>query len=370
MAKYLSEKNKKQTSVITVFLFTIFIIYIYDINNKLQDNIIQSYKSSIVSDYFLYIKSGINKDILIKDEHYVDTSSLIDEYAKSTPIIINKQQKILSKYNLTIKNFDKNTTYSDDIKNKIDGLQNKEYICFVKENSIELFAHKDSGYILITKQLQNSSFIITTLNNIAIGIFFIGFINLLIFLYFIKLFNEHEKDKKSMYSEYEQLSQDAQAIARVDALTGAATRVKFNDDLDELIQLASRFDEQKFTFMILDIDNFKSVNDTYGHDYGDLVLKEISKIIKQHIRKTDHFYRWGGEEFVIMMPMNSLKNSIDYANILRENISQIKFEKLKQITCSFGLIEFKKGDDEKTIIKRADELLYKAKQNGKNRVEY
>jgi len=376
MGQYLSKKTKRKLSLGYILFFLFIAWYIQDTNKILQNNITQNQINLVISDYNFYnkfyIKSNKNKqDILIQNHNYINNEELIKEYSSSTPFIVDSKLKKTPKYNLTIKFYDKNKRHSIEIENKISLLKDKSYIYNSKDSYIELFGKvSNDGYVRIIKQLEKSTRIKNILNDNVLKIFFIGFVNILIFLYMLTLFDEHEKNKIQMYNEYNQLSKDAQEIAMVDTLTGAATRVKFNNDLNDLIQLASRFKEQTFTFMILDIDNFKNVNDTHGHDYGDIVLKDVAKTIKKHIRKTDYFYRWGGEEFVILMPMNNLKKSIDYSNILREKISKIEFKKIKQITCSFGLVEYQAKDDETTIIKRADELLYEAKKNGKNRVEY
>jgi len=376
MGQYLSKKTKRKLSLGYILFFLFIAWYIQDTNKILQNNITQNQINLVISDYNFYnkfyIKSNKNKqDILIQNHNYINNEELIKEYSSSTPFIVDSKLKKTPKYNLTIKFYDKNKRHSIEIENKISLLKDKSYIYNSKDSYIELFGKvSNDGYVRIIKQLEKSTRIKNILNDNVLKIFFIGFVNILIFLYMLTLFDEHEKNKIQMYNEYNQLSKDAQEIAMVDTLTGAATRVKFNNDLNDLIQLASRFKEQTFTFMILDIDNFKNVNDTHGHDYGDIVLKDVAKTIKKHIRKTDYFYRWGGEEFVILMPMNNLKKSIDYSNILREKISKIEFKKIKQITCSFGLVEYQSKDDETTIIKRADKFLYEAKKNGKNRVEY
>lgn len=373
MAQYLSKENKRKISIGYIFLFLFFVWYTYNTNKELQHNITQSQINHIVSDFQFYNKtySMINKDILIENPNYINDDELVDEYAKSTPLYIDRKQKQAVKYNLTMKFFHKDKRHDIDIENKIALLKEKKYIYSFNENSIELFGKvTDKGYVNIVKQLENGKYIKEVLNSVVLKVLLIGVLNIIVFFYLLTLFDEHKKDKDKMYKDYEQLTCDAKAIAMKDTLTGAATRMKFNDDLNNLLELASRFNEQVFTFTILDIDNFKKVNDTLGHDYGDVVLKEICKTVQKYMRKTDYLYRWGGEEFVILMPLNSLENTITYANRLREKIAEIKFEKLDQVTCSFGVVEFVKGDDETTIIKRADELLYKAKKNGKNRVEY
>ena len=120
--------------------------------------------------------------------------------------------------------------------------------------------------------------------------------------------------------------------------------------------------------MILDIEKFKSVNDNYGHQVGDIVLKEFTQIIKYNIRQNDIFGRWGGEEFMIIAPNTSLENSINLAQKLRAIVQTHNFEIIGLKTCSIGVSEYTIGDKLEDVIKRADEALYLAKNSGRNRV--
>ena len=123
-----------------------------------------------------------------------------------------------------------------------------------------------------------------------------------------------------------------------------------------------------FSIILLDIDNFKSVNDTYGHDVGDYVLQTMAKTLRTHIRITDIIGRWGGEEFLIICNNTNLDNSKILAENIRKIVENIKFDKVGTKTISLGLSEFQKDDDVKSIFKRADDALYEAKTTGKNKV--
>jgi len=169
--------------------------------------------------------------------------------------------------------------------------------------------------------------------------------------------------------EFQQLEEDTKKMAFEDTLTKAASRLKFEQTLKDLVHIGSRFEQNNFSVIMFDIDYFKRINDTYGHDYGDIVLKTIASTIKKQIRESDTFARWGGEEFVILLPITSLEEAIHLAQKLRKNISSIKFAKLGEVTCSFGVTPFRKDDTTKSIMKRVDSLLYEAKSNGRNRVE-
>jgi len=152
--------------------------------------------------------------------------------------------------------------------------------------------------------------------------------------------------------------------ASFDSLTEIYNRKIFNRLLNEKI-VESRVAKKSFIFIMLDIDFFKKVNDTYGHLVGDDILKSVSKIIKSHIRKGDIFARWGGEEFVLSFDVD-LEKGMEIAQSLRKHIEIEKFDIVENITCSFGVTKFLPNDTLDSIIQRADGALYDAKNSGRN----
>jgi diguanylate cyclase (GGDEF)-like protein len=154
--------------------------------------------------------------------------------------------------------------------------------------------------------------------------------------------------------------------ANFDSLTQIYNRNMFNRLIEKKIYEA-RLQKSSFVFVIFDIDFFKKVNDTYGHLAGDSVLKEITALTKEHIRVNDIFARWGGEEFVIVLDTD-MKKGFEIAESLRKNIERKKFSIVNNITCSFGITDFREKDSLNKMIKRADESLYEAKSGGRNRV--
>ncbi len=154
--------------------------------------------------------------------------------------------------------------------------------------------------------------------------------------------------------------------ANFDSLTQIYNRNMFNRLIEKKIYEA-RLQKSSFVFVMFDIDFFKKVNDTYGHLAGDSVLKEITALTKEHIRANDIFARWGGEEFVIVLDTD-IKKGLEIAEGLRKNIECKEFAIVKNITCSFGITEFREKDSLNRMINRADESLYEAKSSGRNRV--
>ena len=120
--------------------------------------------------------------------------------------------------------------------------------------------------------------------------------------------------------------------------------------------------------MILDIDYFKETNDKYGHQVGDEILIQICNIISNNIRESDIFGRWGGEEFILLLPQTNLDNAYIVAENLRNKIENHSFEKVGQKTISIGISQFDNIEDTKQFIKRADDAMYKAKNSGRNKV--
>ena len=156
----------------------------------------------------------------------------------------------------------------------------------------------------------------------------------------------------------------------IDHLTGAYNRYGADDIFKRLTSRYKSFDEN-FCMVMLDIDHFKSVNDNHGHNIGDEVLIDISKLIMKSIRKDDSLVRFGGEEFVILISNIDINIAIRNSENLREMIDVTAHSSSHlDITASFGVIQYIKDEDLKSMLKRADKLLYKAKNAGRNRVEF
>ena len=155
--------------------------------------------------------------------------------------------------------------------------------------------------------------------------------------------------------------------ATYDGMTKLYNRQKIEDILKIEIDRSRRYGIE-MSVLMLDIDDFKKINDTYGHPSGDTVLREISRLIKKSIRKTDYTGRWGGEEFIVIAPHTDLKGATMFAESIREGVEGTDFAGVGRVTCSIGVTYFQKTDNENTIVKRADEALYESKKEGKNRV--
>lgn len=154
-----------------------------------------------------------------------------------------------------------------------------------------------------------------------------------------------------------------------DNLTKLFNRKKLNDELTKEIEREKRY-KHEFSVIMFDIDNFKSINDTYGHDVGDIVLIDVSKITINSVRTTDIPSRWGGEEFMVILPETSISNAMITAENIRKNIESFKFKSLtNSVTVSLGVVQFDRDiDNKESILKKVDLALYDAKHSGKNKV--
>jgi diguanylate cyclase (GGDEF)-like protein len=161
-------------------------------------------------------------------------------------------------------------------------------------------------------------------------------------------------------------------LANFDPLTSLYNRQAILGKLRELINRAQRYDEQLAVIM-LDIDHFKKVNDCYGHLTGDDVLEKLANLIRANIRSTDIAGRYGGEEFIILLPHTDLLSARVVAERLRKMVENAEMKDSAGntfcITVSQGISSWEAGDDAHALISRADEALYQAKKNGRNRVE-
>jgi len=152
-----------------------------------------------------------------------------------------------------------------------------------------------------------------------------------------------------------------------DTLTQIPNRLYLDNNYKTELERAKRYNSI-FSVIIMDIDLFKDVNDTYGHQVGDIILIKIAKILQNNIRKTDILGRWGGEEFVIISPEVDAIQSEMFAKKIKEIIEYYDFPIVRSITCSFGISQYIPGDREEDTFKRADKALYMAKKSGRNRV--
>jgi diguanylate cyclase (GGDEF)-like protein len=166
----------------------------------------------------------------------------------------------------------------------------------------------------------------------------------------------------------QELARDLGIQATTDPLTGLHNRLKLGPSLVGEIERVDRYNTP-LSLVLFDIDHFKKINDTFGHVVGDQVLVQLSRFVPNLIRSMDLLARWGGEEFLILLPGSDGPMALQVAEKLREAISNLVFDEVGSITCSFGVTQYAATETAAQFIARADGALYRAKADGRNRTK-
>ena len=281
----------------------------------------------------------------IKSDELIDTVNFVIKELRSNKIIIDDKNYELSK-SLEELNFKwKELKTLIDKHRETPSRENKNKTLDLSE---EIW-HKADDTVLLSQLTSEKK---VKRYKITVSLFIVNLFLGLVIIYLIK---RYVKDTLEYLVNY-------------DGLTNIYNRRYFNDFLKHEIDLYKK-STNKLSLIMLDIDNFKSVNDIYGHDVGDYVLKKMCDIIKIELRRNDVFARVGGEEFAIITPNTNVNEAKTIAEKVRKTVEKYNFKDIKKVTISLGVTEFIKGDDKDTLYKRVDIALYKAKNNGKNKVE-
>jgi len=190
---------------------------------------------------------------------------------------------------------------------------------------------------------------------------------------------EAEAEVEQLTNRLQSLEQEASVLrerirteranALIDPLTGIHNRLAYNERIQQEYARWHRY-HTPLVFTVWDVDHFKQVNDVYGHQAGDKVLRVVARLLQSQVRETDFIARYGGEEFVILLPETELESARQVAEKLRASVEQAAFhyrQKRVPVTISCGLAQFREGDDADTVFARADTALYQAKESGRNR---
>jgi len=191
-------------------------------------------------------------------------------------------------------------------------------------------------------------------------------------MFFLSKFGMDEAlvETRASHARETALSQKLAEQARRDALTGAYNRRHLGEQLDYQIAAFLR-NRQPFSVVLIDIDHFKKINDNHGHDVGDVVLKGVTQVMTQALREVDVFGRWGGEEFLCILPYTDRDDANRCAERLRQCLKGANFGEGSaglRVTASFGVATSQDGDGVDDIVKRCDLALYRAKSEGRDRV--
>ncbi len=169
-------------------------------------------------------------------------------------------------------------------------------------------------------------------------------------------------------TEQKRLEQELEHAALRDPLTGLGNRRQFM----QLVENARTQNPQRthnFSLMLVDADHFKMINDQYGHNKGDDALVMLARTLETGIRESDTVFRWGGEEFLILLPLTPLEGAMIVAEALRERVQQLSQPEMPALTVSVGVAQYEAGEDFTSLFKRVDDALYRAKTSGRNQVQ-
>lgn len=178
-----------------------------------------------------------------------------------------------------------------------------------------------------------------------------------------------EEEVKKRTIELQETLTQMENIAITDKLTSLYNRHKLDNVLNDEINISRRYKTQ-FGVLLLDIDDFKKVNDIYGHAIGDTILQEFAIILSRSARGTDTIGRWGGEEFLIITPQSDKTSILEFTHKLKETIQAHSFKEVGQITASIGVSLYKSDDTIQSLLKRVDKALYTSKNKGKNIISF
>lgn len=317
---------------------------------KVKPNVVKNfYKASLMGWEYAFKNIGRTAEIIFK-KYNTQNKSLIQ---------LVEEGEIL-----------KQLAYKDDIKfgdiddNKIQNMIHVYKLLGVMSEKIDIeeFIYNHEGH--------NHSKIVLS----GVDIFTISIVSLFLFVFFVfitlyvmikkRMVHTHKMLKDEINKKTEKLKEQTY----IDYLTKAKNRKAFSETLLSLIRIYKQNDTT-FSIIIFDIDDFKNINDSYGHDFGDKVLINMTNIVQNLIRSSDTVFRIGGEEFVVLLPGATIDSSFKISKKLLKEIPKQLLEKMeKSVTVSIGITEVNKDDNETTIFKRVDKLLYKAKDLGKNRI--
>ena len=243
--------------------------------------------------------------------------------------------------------------------------KNREHLLF-KGSQLFNYNQKSIGEIFLVKDID---FYTHKMKSLFIYII-LATLFLMIASYFVlryafsRLIHQIEVQQEQLVVK----SHAMEKLANHDYLTKTLNRRRIDEILTQECLRLQRY-KTPLSIILFDIDDFKNINDTYGHISGDKVLRILSKTVTASIRETDYFGRWGGEEFILVLPQTDETEAIELANKLREVISNIEFEFVNSMTCSFGVARCRPNTEVDAIIHNADEALYNAKHSGKNCVK-
>ena len=273
-------------------------------------------------------------------------------------IVINTTDDLIFFKDCKFKYLGCNKSYEKFIGKKESEIIGKDDFELFDEKSAILFREKDLAVVKAKRILIDEEWVVFENKNIL--------------LQTKKIPLQYKKDKSQGIlgicrdiTELHEIHEKLKEQAYYDELTKIFNRKAYNERIKEKFDLYQRYNSV-FCIAMYDIDNFKNINDTYGHDIGDKVLKDMTDEIKLHIRKTDLLFRVGGEEFVILFSKTLIEEAFEVVEKVRIIVSNMNIVNNEKITISIGVSQVKEDDTPDSIYERIDKLMYISKHNGKN----
>lgn len=293
---------------------------------------------------FIIKKSIVEKKVWKEEQSNYITSQINNSYMHEN---VDEYMPIFSKYHYINQSISQEVTQQMKNQKGFSICKDGIIITFIPVSNVQ--GDKNAAYLISYENSEE----ISAIANDALMLFMIS--TIILFILSILIFLVLQKISKIT------------EIARYDSLTGAYNRSTLNELLEYELERIKR-KNMSLSIIFLDIDDFKSINDKYGHEKGDFVLKKVVDLMGQKLRKSDSLGRWGGEEFLIMLPETNGDEAALVAEKLREVISMGEYKISSPVTCSFGVATHIDDENLDSMIARADSYLYKAKKEGKNKV--
>jgi two-component system, cell cycle response regulator len=324
---------------------------------------------TLEKEHFATLEFGIEPHYLVEKlaERFDLKSYVFLKKEGFANLIEKKEYESFDDYNVLITD-----SLYDQIKSKIDFSKNNQIIQLDKKTymiinslNLESFKAKAVGKVVVIKDItdfKDENFhSLVQINMITIIISLVAFV----IIYFILVL--YSKEIKLHLREIDELDKKSKYFedkSNIDELTKLYNRRFFNICLDKFLE-----DKNRGCIIFFDIDHFKQINDQHGHSVGDMILSSISKELKLCCREDDVGVRWGGEEFALLLKNMSFERAVKKAEDFRKRVEKINFENNIKITISLGVTQIREDDTSNTLIQRVDQLLYSAKNSGRNCVK-
>jgi len=378
----------------------------YDFNSTLEtlnlNELASINKNSNVLDTMAFVKDNIEYICVTNDDNslfglltytdiisYIDPEALMENYRLSDLINLTRNIKTVCKDDLAVdvlesiaySNLDCAIITQDE--KAIGIVTTKDIMSFLKNDFNNSFKIKDimsspvitlndnasvKESIKFMKEKHFKRIVIASEQGKLIGLILQKELISLSYSKWAIIMKEYSTQLSQINNMLERDNSKFEKMAFTDQLTGLYNRYKFTEIfVSEYKTMAQR--DNSMSLIMIDIDYFKKINDTYGHNVGDAVLLQLSNILLRHLRNVDVISRWGGEEFLILLPTATVENAYKLGEKIRIAIQDFDMDESLKITVSIGITEVKIGDDIKDSVKRADTALYEAKDSGRNCVK-